>query len=156
MVQQMFKTLQPGHGNKCPTHALFKSKEMPETLTRSKEMHKTLLLSKTTEIKGKLRNTFEIMGMISELISRMLIAPSVRMTDSPRHQTRHTRPTQSWKLVHDRKVWSPWRLHTTLSVFQLVRICNRVLGTNISERRHRYRINCLFFTKCHQAYTPYL
>ena len=113
-------------------------RKMPETLTRSKEMHKTLSLSKTIEIKGKLRNSFEIMGMISELISRMLIAPSVRMTDSPRHQTRHTRPTQSWKLVHDRKVWSPWRLHTTLSVFQLIRICNRVLGTNISERRHRY------------------
>ena len=55
MVQQMFKSQQPAHGNKCPTHALFKSKEMSETLTRSKEMHKTLSVSKTIEIKGKLQ-----------------------------------------------------------------------------------------------------
>lgn len=120
MVQQMFKTL-------------FKSKEMSETLTRSNEMHKTLSVSKTIEIKGKLRNSNEIMGMISELISRMLSAPSVRMLDSSWHQNAsHTSDSVTNSFTTDN--FEVLDVCTQLCQCSKSYICNRVNDSNLSER----------------------
>ena len=118
-------------------------RKMPETLTRSKEMHKTLSVSKTIEIKGKLRNTFEIRTNLKNAHCTVCENDRLTKASNASHASYSKLKTRS----RQKSLKSLTFAHNSVSV---------QTHTYISERRHRYRYNCLFFTKCHQAYTPYL